>query len=136
MDTLTKEQRSLCMSRIRNKNTAPELAVRKILTEIGIRYRLHSAKLPGKPDVVITKRKKLIFINGCFWHQHKNCRRASAPKSNRRYWTDKLKRNIEKQKEDMKKLKKDGWKILLIWECRTGSKISLKNKIKKFLYEK
>lgn len=124
------------MAKIRSKNTAPELKIRRILTGFGIKFRLHVSALPGKPDVVIAKAKKIIFVNGCFWHQHKNCRRAVAPKSNRKYWTAKLKRNIEKQKEDIKKLRKDGWKILLVWECQTGNEISLKKKIEKFLYEK
>lgn len=124
------------MAKIRAKNTVPEVKVRKILSELEIRYRMHVSKLPGKPDVVISKARKIIFVNGCFWHQHRNCKRAVAPKSNGQYWTAKLKRNVEKQMQDVKKLKKSDWKILLVWECQTGNEISLKNKIKKFLYEK
>ena len=94
MDNLTKKQRHLCMSRIKSKDTKPELVVRKILNRHKIRYSLHSKRLPGKPDIVVSKKRKVIFINGCFWHQHKGCKRQALPKSNKKYWLKKLKNNI------------------------------------------
>ena len=97
MDHLTRKRRSWNMSRIRSKGTAPEIAVRKSLTRLGWRYRLHSPKLAGKPDVIISKAGTIIFINGCFWHQHKGCKRQAMPKANKSYWLPKLKRNIQKQ---------------------------------------
>lgn len=133
MDNLTKKQRKLCMSRIRSKDTKPEKVVRKILTKLGFKYRLHNAGLPGKPDIVISKIKTVVFINGCFWHQHKNCRHQATPKTNVKYWTSKLKRNVEKQKKDIKLLKKEGWKVAIIWECETKNENRLTNKLRKIL---
>ena len=133
MDNLTKQQRSRCMSRIRDKDTQPEKIVRKVLTELGWRYRLHVDKLPGKPDIVISKIKTVIFINGCFWHQHKGCRRQSMPKANISYWSRKLKRNVEKQKEDIEALRKAGWKVFIVWECQTKNGNRLTNRIQKAL---
>ncbi len=133
MDNLTEKQRKLCMSRIRSKDTRPEKIVRKILTKLGWKYRLYNTKLPGKPDIVISKIKTVIFINGCFWHQHKGCKYKAMPKANIQYWKNKLKRNIEKQKEDIKTLKKDGWKVNIIWECETKNENNLIKKFQKIL---
>jgi len=133
MDHLTKKRRSWNMSRIRSKDTAPEKEVRRILTKLGWRYRLHSKKLYGKPDIVITKIDTVFFINGCFWHQHKGCKRKTMPKANIKYWKPKLKRNIEKQKKDVIQLKKDGWKVHIIWECETKDEKSLSKKLRGFL---
>ena len=133
MDNLTKEQRTLCMSRIRSKNTKPELIVRKALSKVGIRYRLHNSKLPGKPDIMISKLKTIVFINGCFWHQHKNCKKQAVPESNKDYWEKKLKRNIEKQKQDISALKALGWKVHKIWECQTADVKKLTAKIMQIL---
>jgi len=130
MDNLTKEQRKLCMTRITSKNTRPERIVKQILSKEGWRYKLHSAKLPGKPDIVISKIKTIILINGCFWHQHKGCKWQAMPKSNLSYWGKKLKRNVEKQKEDIKKLKKAGWKVIIVWECEVKNEKKLSNKLK------
>jgi DNA mismatch endonuclease (patch repair protein) len=133
MDTFIKEQRSRCMSKIRSKNTQPELKVRKILTGLGCRYRLHVSKLPGKPDIVLSKKRLAIFINGCFWHQHKGCKKQALPKSNTDYWHKKLKRNVERQKENIKILGKDGWRVLIIWECQTKNPDMLTGRLKKQL---
>ena len=102
MDKLSKEKRSQNMAKIRSKNTAPEILVRKELTKQGWKYRLHSSNLPGKPDVVIAKIKTAIFINGCFWHQHKDCKRRSMPKTNIEYWSKKFDGNIQKQKKHIR----------------------------------
>lgn len=118
------------MTKITSKDTQPEKIVRQILSKEGWRYRLHSAKLPGKPDIVISKIKTIIFINGCFWHQHKGCKKQAMPKSNLGYWKKKLKRNVEKQKGDIKKLRKAGWKVIIVWECEVKDKKKLSNKLK------
>lgn len=133
MDNLTRTQRSICMSRIRSKNTKPELIVREILRGLKIRYRLHSKTLPGKPDIVISSKRTAIFINGCFWHQHKNCRRQAMPKTNTEYWHKKLERNIEKQKSILRELKRDNWKSIIVWECQVKQADSLTRRLKKGL---
>ena len=124
------------MSRIRSKDTRPEAIARKTLTKLGLRYRLHVAKLPGKPDIVIAKNKTALFVNGCFWHQHKGCKRKSMPKTNIIYWSKKLKRNAEKQREDIKVLRKLGWKATIIWECQTKQENYLERRLRNILYGK
>lgn len=133
MDNLTKSQRKKCMTKITSKNTEPELLMRKALTEKGIRYRLHVKKLPGKPDMVISKLKSVIFINGCFWHRHKNCKYSVMPKTNKGYWKPKLERNVQKQKEDIKQLKKDGWRVNVLWECELKSNKLVNKKMSQIL---
>lgn len=115
MDRITKEHRSWNMSRIRGKNTAPEMLVRRFLYSQGIRYRLH-AKLPGKPDVVIRKNSAALFVNGCFWHGH-NCKFAVTPKSNTKFWQSKISGNVERDQRNRQQLEVDGWKVLTVWEC-------------------
>jgi DNA mismatch endonuclease (patch repair protein) len=132
-DVFTKEKRSEIMSRIKSKNTKPELAVRKALTSIGLKYRLHNARLPGKPDIILSKMKTVIFINGCFWHQHSNCKRKAVPKSNKEYWENKLRRNVERQCRDIRALKKLGWKVHKIWECQTASESKLASRLSRIL---
>lgn len=119
VDTISKQHRSWNMSRIRSKNTRPELKVRSAIHREGYRYSLHNRKLPGKPDLVLKKYKAVVFIHGCFWHHHKGCKRANLPKSNRQYWLPKIDRNVGRDKENRKTLKKMGWKVIIIWECQT-----------------
>lgn len=133
MDHLTARKRSWNMSRIRSRDTAPEKSVRKILTKLGRRYRLYATKLPGKPDIVIKKDKVAIFINGCFWHQHKGCKRKTMPKENKGYWQPKLEKNVAKQRKDIRQLKKDGWTINVIWECETKEEKTLTKKLQKII---
>lgn len=133
MDRLTIQQRSWNMSRIRSKNTQPEKAVRKFLSKQKITYRLHAKKLPGKPDIVVSKDKRVIFINGCFWHQHMGCKRRAMPKVNIKYWEGKLIRNVEKQRKDILALKKLGWKVGIIWECETKRPKDLDKKLLKII---
>jgi DNA mismatch endonuclease (patch repair protein) len=121
------------MSKIKSKNTLPEIVVRKILTQLCIRYRLHVKKLPGIPDIVISKMKTVVFINGCFWHQHEGCKRRSVPKTNLNYWGPKLEKNIARQKEDVLALEGAGWKVIIIWECETKNRDCLSLKLKKLL---
>ena len=117
MDRLSKEERSLNMSKIKSKDTLPEIRLRKALWRIGYRYRLHYKSLPGKPDIVIPKYKIVIFVHGCFWHRHKNCIEASRPKTNSEYWETKINKNIERDKKHRKEIKKKGYKVIIIWEC-------------------
>ena len=116
-DHLSKDKRSWNMSRISSKNTKPELIVRKIFYQNGVRYRLHAKDLPGKPDISSKKQKFAVFVNGCFWHQHKGCKRSNKPKSNKSYWIPKLERNIQRQKESINSLEEMGYKTSIIWEC-------------------
>jgi DNA mismatch endonuclease (patch repair protein) len=116
-DHLTPEKRSWNMSLIRSRDTEPEKAVRSVLHRLGYRFRLHSKNLPGNPDIVLPKYKTSIFVHGCFWHQHENCRRANIPKSNTSYWAPKLKRNKEKDVKHQEALSSMGWKVVTVWEC-------------------
>jgi DNA mismatch endonuclease (patch repair protein) len=116
-DHLTPERRSWNMSRIRSKNTKPEIAVRKMLHQRGIRYRLHAKDLPGIPDLSNKSKKFAVFVNGCFWHQHEGCKRANIPKSNKDYWIPKLDKNVEKQRKNLALLNKMGFKTYVVWEC-------------------
>jgi len=133
MDNLTKVKRSLCMSRIRSKNTTPEIIVEGILRKLMIKAKHHVVSLPGKPDIVIPKKRLVIFINGCFWHQHKNCKRKVMPKTNVQYWRNKLKRNILLQKKHILANKRLGWKVKIIWECQTKNTTKLAKIIKQLI---
>lgn len=116
-DTHSKETRSYNMSRIRSTNTTPEIWVRKFIHKHGLRFRLHVKTLPGKPDIVLPKFKTVIFVHGCFWHGHKDCKYFVLPKSNRDYWLPKIERNIRRDLENEEELKAGGWRIITIWEC-------------------
>ena len=116
MDIWTKEKRSQVMSKILGKNTKPEIRVRKMLTAMGYRYRLHVKGLLGKPDVVLRKHNAIIFVHGCFWHLH-TCRDGTIPKSRTEYWTEKLMKNKQRDRRHLKELRGQGWKVLRLWEC-------------------
>ena len=120
-DTVTKKKRSEIMSKIRSKDTRPEMIVRKLLHAAGYRYRLHSKDLPGKPDLVLPKYRTVIFVHGCFWHQHKGCSFAATPKSNVGYWSEKLASNRLRDAESTAILLKSGWRVLVVWECACKS---------------
>jgi DNA mismatch endonuclease (patch repair protein) len=124
MDHLTKEERSVNMSKIRSKDTLPEIRIRKALWRMGCRYRLHYKLLPGKPDIVITKQKTVVFIHGCFWHRHKNCIEASRPKTNSEYWETKINKNIERDKKHQAEIKQLGYRVFIIWECEVKKNIA------------
>ncbi|MGD1041859.1 MAG: DNA mismatch endonuclease Vsr [Sedimentisphaerales bacterium] len=133
MDVLTKKQRSYCMSRIRKTDTVPELAVRKIIHGLGYRYRLYKNDLPGCPDIVLPIHRKIIFVNGCWWHRH-NCRLGRrTPKSRLGYWMPKLQANKKRHKINLRKLRTQKWKVLTIWECQTRDPKKLSAKLIKFL---
>lgn len=105
------------MRAIRSKDTKPEIFVRRVVYALGYRYRLHRRGLPGKPDLAFIGRRKAIFVHGCFWHQHENCREASKPKSNGGYWGPKLAKNVERDARNLQALHDAGWKTFVVWEC-------------------
>jgi DNA mismatch endonuclease, patch repair protein len=117
MDTLSKTKRSWNMSRIRGRNTVPERAVRSLLHRMGFRFRLHSRSLPGKPDVVLSKYRTVVFVHGCFWHRHKACRLAYTPKSRTPFWLGKFSSNVARDRAVTKKLRSQGWHVVVVWEC-------------------
>jgi DNA mismatch endonuclease (patch repair protein) len=117
MDRLSPEKRSALMSTVRNRDTKPEMVVRRTLHALGYRYRLHRADLPGKPDIVFPGRKKIIFVHGCFWHGHKDCKFAKPPKSRMDYWLPKLERNRLRDEDALAALQQRGWGVLVVWEC-------------------
>lgn len=121
------------MSLIRSKETMPEVFARSVLHRLGFRFRKNVKILPGKPDIVLAKYKTVIFVHGCFWHQHKGCRRATIPKSYTDYWVPKLKGNVRRDKQHRKDLKSLGWNVAVIWECETKNAGELKEKLKKLL---
>ena len=118
-DHLSKDRRSRNMSRIRSKDTSPEFRVRSLIHRAGYRYRLHVRDLPGTPDIVMPRYRTVIFVDGCFWHQHPNCQRATMPKTNVGYWKPKLERNVVRGREARAALRREGWTPLTIWECQT-----------------
>ena len=115
-DVHSPQVRSRNMSNIKGKNTKPEMIVRRYLFSKGFRYRKNDIRLPGKPDIVLPKYRTVIFVNGCFWHKH-DCGRFVWPSSNTEYWIPKINRNVERDKQNHKKLIDMGWKVLIIWEC-------------------
>lgn len=123
MDKLTKEQRHRCMSAIRGKNTKPEMVVRKFLFGRGFRYRLNHPRLPGHPDIVLRKYRTVIFVNGCFWHGHDNCKYYRLPKTNVDFWRKKVERNKKRDVEEQRQLATMGWHCITIWECQLKPKV-------------
>lgn len=136
MDNVSKEKRSEIMSKIRSKNTTPEMKVRKLLHSMGYRFRLHRKDLPGKPDIVLPKYKTVIFVHGCFWHGHEGCRYAVIPKSNTHYWKNKITNNISRDKNNLILLSELNWKVLIIWECELINLDLLTFKIKSAVVNK
>src|SRR5213596_1549254 len=118
-DRLTPERRSWNMSRIRGKNTSPEMRVRSLLHRMGFRFRLHGKKLPGRPDVVLAKYKTVIFVHGCFWHRHQGCKNCTTPTNRREWWLTKLNGNAARDKLHQRALRKLGWRSIVVWECET-----------------
>ena len=123
------EKRSRNMSAIKSKNTKPEIKVRKVLHSMGYRFRLHSKNLPGSPDIVLPKSKTVIFVHGCFWHRHENCKYATTPKTRKEFWNKKFKTNIERDLEIQDKIKNLDWRSVVIWECETKNMENLREKI-------
>ena len=123
------EQRSRNMSAIKSKNTKPEIKVRKVLHSMGYRFRLHSKDLPGSPDIVLPKYKTVIFVHGCFWHRHENCKYASTPKTRKEFWNKKFTENKKRDLEIQEKIKILDWRSVVIWECETKNIENLRDKI-------
>lgn len=134
MDTISSARRSRNMAAIRSTGMKPEMIVRQLVFALGYRYRLHAKDLPGRPDLVFRPRRKIIFVHGCFWHQHakEKCLDGRRPKSNTGYWNPKLEGNVARDKHNRAALKKAGWDVLVIWDCETQSP-NLKTRIEKFL---
>jgi len=132
-DVHTQKQRSYNMSRIRSKNTKPEMIVRSFLHKQGYRFRLHDKTLPGKPDIVLKKYKTVIFVHGCFWHGHKNCKYFVVPKTRTKWWLNKINGNIARDKKAQRELRKLGWKVINIWGCKV-KKGSYFNKINRIIF--
>jgi DNA mismatch endonuclease (patch repair protein) len=133
VDNLTPEQRSVAMSRIRARDTKPELIVRQVVHRLGFRLRLHRRDVPGCPDLVLPRHNKIIFVHGCFWHRH-DCRCGRViPKTNVVCWRDKRQLNRRRDRRSLTLLRKQGWRVLVVWECWTRSKTSLTSRIQRFL---
>lgn len=133
VDVHTREQRSYNMSRIRGKDTRPEMLVRSIVHRMGYRYALHRKDLPGRPDLVLTRHRKIILVHGCFWHMHR-CRYGRViPKTNKKFWKIKREGNAARDKRNLRQLRKAGWKVLCIWECQTKKQKKLEGILKRFL---
>ncbi|WP_114793120.1 DNA mismatch endonuclease Vsr [Niabella yanshanensis] len=124
-DIWSKEKRSEVMSKIRSKDTKPEIMLRKALFALGYRYRIHNKKLPGKPDIVLPKYKTAIFVHGCFWHYHADCREGRIPNTNSTFWKEKLLKNISRDQKHQEALQQLGWKVLVCWECDIEKNIEM-----------
>jgi len=132
-DVFTRKQRSRVMAAVKAENTSPERKVRSIVHRLGYRFSLHRKDLPGKPDIVLPRHRGVIFVHGCFWHQHPRCEAAARPATNTRYWTAKLDRNIARDKRNLRTLRRMGWKPLVIWECQLKKPAALEAKLRGFL---
>ena len=133
MDRLAPQRRSWLMSRVKSKDTSPEMAVRRLIFGMGYRYRLHDKRLPGKPDLVFAGRKKVIFVNGCFWHGHEGCRYARIPKTRVSFWKTKMKKNRTRDLANIVLLEAKGWKVLTVWQCELKNPKALTNRLYDFI---
>lgn len=132
-DIVTQEQRSQNMSRIKGKNTKPEMIVRSACHDLGLRYRLHRKDLPGTPDLVFPKHRLCLFVHGCFWHRHPGCKYAYTPKSRLEFWLPKLAKNVERDMKAKRALEVSGWRVSIIWECQTKNRDTLRAEIQKMI---
>ncbi|MGS1094826.1 very short patch repair endonuclease [Aquamicrobium terrae] len=132
-DSLTPTQRSAHMGRIRRSNTKPELIVRRLLHRLGYRFRLQWKAAPGRPDIAFPGRRKIIFVHGCFWHQHDGCRLAHVPETRRDFWEAKFARNRARDARDLARATDEGWESLVIWECETRDEPTLEARLKAFV---
>lgn len=132
-DLISKEHRSWNMSRIRSRNTKPEMAVRSLLHSLGYRFRLHVRILPGVPDIVLPRYETTIFVHGCYWHRHTGCKHAYIPKSNKSFWHQKFAANVARHKVVTRKLRLQGWAVITVWECETKNLEKLSIRLQKYL---
>ena len=134
-DVFSQEKRSWIMSRIKGRDTKPEILVRSFVFRMGFRFRLHRSDLPGTPDIVLPRHGKLIFVHGCFWHGHNGCPRSKRPTTNEKFWNNKLDENIKRDKRYCRELRKMDWKVLIVWGCETKSPEKLLRKLERFLHD-
>jgi DNA mismatch endonuclease (patch repair protein) len=135
MDTLTAQERSTRMARVKGKDTTPELLARRLVHGLGYRFRLHGADLPGRPDMVFRRRRAVIFVHGCFWHRHPDptCRLARLPKSRLDFWEPKLSRNRARDLDVEQRLNESGWRVLILWECELRDRSMVASRVRDFL---
>lgn len=132
MDRVSIAQRSENMRQIKSKDSIPELTVRRLVHQLGYRYRLHDHSLPGRPDLVFPQRRKIIFVHGCFWHVHQRCKLSHVPSSRQEYWQPKLQRNNARDRLHRRRLKQLGWTVFVVWECEVASP-ELADRLRRFL---
>lgn len=130
---MDKRRRSEIMSKIRGRDTAPELIVRRIAHRLGFRFRLHRRDLPGRPDLVFPRHQLAIFVHGCFWHRHEGCQYAYTPKTRMTFWTAKFEKNVARDRRSVEALRKLGWRVLVIWECETQQEEAVRRRLTKHL---
>ena len=133
VDTVSPEVRSRIMAQVKSKGMKPEMKVRRLLHGLGYRYRLHRKDLPGRPDLVFPSRRKVVFVNGCFWHKHAGCPRVRIPATNRDYWQAKLERNRARDERNIALLEEDGWVVLTVWECQLRDLQATSDRLVEFL---
>jgi DNA mismatch endonuclease, patch repair protein len=136
VDVFSQVKRSWIMGRVKGRDTKPEMMVRSLVHRMGFRFRVHRRDLPGNPDVVLPRHRKVIFIHGCFWHGHPGCPRSKRPTTNQTFWDKKLNGNLERDKRFQEELRHTGWRVLVIWQCETKISDFLMIKLERFLYEK
>lgn len=134
-DHLTPEKRSWNMAQIKGKNTKPEILVRSMLHRAGYRFSLHRKDLPGKPDIVLPKYRTVIFVHGCFWHRHKNCKYATTPGTNVEFWQKKFERNVSNDRKHSRELRRLGWHVITVWECQLKKPDRVFRRLEKALAE-
>ena len=132
-DVLTTEQRKYCMSCIRGKDTKPEMMVRRLVHRLGYRFRLHQRNLPGCPDIVLARHRKVIFVHGCFWHMHRCKYGQVTPKTNKKFWKNKRTGNVERFRKNVRSIRRLGWRVLVVWECWTRNISQLEQRLRNFL---
>lgn len=132
-DVFTRDKRRWIMSRVKGADTRPEKLVRSLLHRMGYRFQLHVKQLPGRPDIVLPKHHKIVLVNGCFWHGHRNCGRATRPASNVAFWDKKIDGNIKRDRRNLSALRSLGWRVLVVWECETRDRPKLIRKLRRFM---
>jgi DNA mismatch endonuclease (patch repair protein) len=132
-DHVDRKKRSLIMAAVHSEDTRPEMAVCKIVHDLGYRYRLHVRTMPGRPDLVFPARRKVIFVHGCFWHRHRKCRYASLPKTRRKFWESKFAANVARDRRTVRELKRMGWAVLTVWQCELKKPVRLTGRLNDFL---
>ena len=135
MDKVSPEQRSWTMSQVKGRDTGPEKIVRSLLHAMGYRFRIQRADLPGKPDIVLPRFKTALFVHGCFWHRHPGCKRASTPASNMPYWDAKFARTVARDVRNQDELERQGWRVLIVWECELKNKDALRGRLQNYFAE-